>query len=218
MIDINNYFFALLDFITGFVYLLLFKSIVDNFSSKKFNNKIIYTCIFIISMFIFIFQFESSIILISLCIVFYKFNYNKNLLICIFISLLYWFIVYTPIEYISSDAIFYINYNDLIQDFARDYIVVDIESMIIQNIIMLSIFMICIQINKFKNFENKYKKINYMSICIPILINMLMVIVLFRIIAIDKIIAKFHIIILIIIPILVLISKAYNFYMIKKYI
>lgn len=218
MIDINNYFFALLDFITGFVYLLLFKSIVDNFSSKKFNNKIIYTCIFIISMFIFIFQFESSIILISLCIVFYKFNYNKNLLICIFISLLYWFIVYTPIEYISADAIFYINYNDLIQDFARDYIVVDIESMIIQNILMLSMFQICIQINKFKSCENIYKKINYISICIPILINIIMAILLFRIIAIDKVIAKFHIIILIIIPILVLISKAYNFYMIKKYI
>lgn len=218
MIDINNYFSALLDLITGFVYLLLFKSIVDNFSSKKFNNKIIYTCIFIISMFIFIFQFESSIILISLCIVFYKFNYNQNLLICVLISLLYWFILYTPIEYISVDAIFYINYNDLIQDFARNYTVADIESMITQNILMLSMFQICIQINKFKNCENTYKKINYISICIPILINIIMAIVLFRIIAIDKVIAKFHIIILIIIPILVLISKAYNFYMIKKYI
>lgn len=218
MMDINNYFFDLLYFITGFVYLLLFKSIVDNFSPKKNNNKVIYTYIFIISMSIFIFKFENAIILISLCIIFYIFNYNQNFLKCIFISLLYWLIVYIPIEYISVDTVFYINYNDLIQNFATDYIVVDIESMIIQNILMLSIFQVSIQINKFKSFENKYKKTNYLFVCIPIFINILMVIVLFRIIAIDKSIAKFHIRILIIIPILVLISKVYNFYMIKKYV
>lgn len=216
MIDISIYFCTLLDFITGFVYLLVFKSIVDNFSCKKFNNQIIYAFIFLTSIFIFIFEFESSIIFILLCVVFYKFNYQQKFLKCIFISLAYWFLIYIPIEYISVGVVFNINYNDLIQDFNRDFIVVEMECMIILNLLMLIVFQICVQINKFKSFKDTYKKVSYISICIPILINTLMIIVIFRIIAIDKVGSKFYMIILIIVSILVLISKVYNFYMMKK--
>lgn len=218
MVDIHNYFFILLDFITGLVYLLVFKSILDNFSSKKFSNKIIYVFIFLTSIFIFIFKFENSIIFILLCVIFYKLNYKQDLLICILISLSYWILIYLPIEYISVDIVFNINYNELVHDFNIDYIVVDIENMIIQNILMLVVFQICIQIKKFKDFKYTYKKINYISIFLPTLINILMLIVIFRIIAIDKIVSKFYIIILIIVPILVIISKIYHFYMLKKHI
>lgn len=216
MMDIPNYFFNILSFITGLVYLLLFKSILDNFSGKKFSDRINYIVIILTSMFIFIFKFESSIIFILICVAFYKFNYEQNILKSFFISLIYWFCIYIPIEYISLELVFNINYNDLIQDFNRNPIVVQIESMIIQNIFMLVIFQICTQINKFRSIKNTYKKANYISICIPILVNTVMMIIVFRIIAIDKISSNFYILILIIISILALISKIYNFYMMSK--
>jgi sensor histidine kinase YesM len=81
---------------------------------------------------------------------------------------------------------------------------------------MLVIFQICTQKKKFKHFKNTYKKVDYMFICIPVLINILMMIVVFRVIAIDKVITKFYVAILIITPIVVLISKIYNFHMMKK--
>ncbi|MDU2592187.1 MAG: GHKL domain-containing protein [Paeniclostridium sordellii] len=93
---------------------------------------------------------------------------------------------------------------------------VEIESMIIQNILMIIIFKICVQINRFKNFKDLFIKVNYISIVIPFLIDILMVIVVFRIIAIDKSILKFYIIILIFVSILVLLSKWNNFHMMKK--
>ncbi|WP_346047037.1 sensor histidine kinase [Paraclostridium tenue] len=109
-----------------------------------------------------------------------------------------------------------INYNDLILDFNINSIVVDIETMIIQNIFMLIIFKICVQINKFKKFKNICIKMKYISIFVPILIDVLMIIIIFRIIAVDKVISKFYIMILITVSILVLISKWHNFYMMKK--
>lgn len=216
MMDIHNCLFNILSFITGLVYLLLFKSILDNFSCKKFNDPIIYIVIILTSIFLFIFKFESSIIFILVCIVFCKINYNQNILKSFFISLIYWFCIYMPLEYISLDLVFSINYNDSIQGFSRGCVIVEIESMIIQNIFMLVIFQICTQKKKFKHFKNTYKKVDYMFICIPILINILMMIVVFRIIAIDKVITKFYVAILIITPIVVLISKIYNFHMMKK--
>ncbi|MBC6005018.1 GHKL domain-containing protein [Paeniclostridium sp. NSJ-45] len=216
MIDIQNIFLNLLDFITGVVYLLVFKSILDNISCKKLRRRINYTIIILFSICIFSFKFESSIIFILICCVFYKINYEQNILMCIFISLLYCFLVYIPIEYISLDLVFYINYNDLILNFNRSSILVEIESMIIQNILMIIIFKICVQINRFKNFKDLFIKVNYISIVIPFLIDILMVIVVFRIIAIDKSILKFYIIILIFVSILVLLSKWNNFHMMKK--
>jgi DNA-dependent RNA polymerase auxiliary subunit epsilon len=216
MMDIYNNLLNILSFVTGLVYLLLFKSILDNFSCKKFNDPIIYIVIFLTSIFIFIFKFESSIIFILICVSFYKINYKQNILKCFFIGLIYWFCIYMPLEYISLDLVFNINYNDSIQDFSRGCVIVEIESMIIQNIFMLVIFQICTQRNIFKTFKNTYKKINYMLICIPIFMNILMMIVVFRIIAVDKALSKFYILILIIMPILILISKIYIFYMMKK--
>lgn len=216
MMDIHNCLFNILSFITGLVYLFLFKSILDNFNCKKFSDNTNYIVIILISIFIFIFKFEISMIFILICVVFYKINYNQSILKCFFISLIYWFFIYIPLEYISLNLVFNINYNDLTQDFYINSTIVDIEFMIIQNIFMLVIFQICTQKKKFKRFKNTYKKVNYMFICIPILINILMVIVVFRIIAIDKVLEEFYILILIIMPILILISKVYTFYMMKK--
>lgn len=218
MIDINNYFFILLEFITILVYLLVFKSIVDNFSCKKFSDKIIYVFIVLTSIFIFIFQFESSIMFILLCVFFYKFNYHQRIFACIFFSLSYWFLIHIPIEHISLNIVFNINFNNLVQDFTKDYIVFNIENMIIRNILMLVISQIFIQINKFKGFQNIYIKVSniFIYICVPILINTLMIIVIFRIIAIDRVVSKFSIVILIVLFVLVLISKFYNFHMMKK--
>lgn len=216
MIEIYNCFYYLLSFITGLVYLLVFKSISDNLNCKKFRKRMDYAFIICASILIFIFKFESSIIFILIGVTFYKLNYKQNILICIFISLVYWFLIYIPIEHISLNLVFNINYNNLITDFNRKFILVEIESMIMQNVFMLIIFKICMQINKFKRFKNIYIKVNYIYFFIPTLINILMTIVIFRIIAIDKVISKFCIVILIIISALVLISKWHNFHMIKK--
>lgn len=216
MINMQSIFFELLNFITGGVYLLIFKSIVDNISCKKFNKRTSYAFIILSSILIFIFKFESSIIFILICVSFYKLNYEQNILMSIFISLLYWFLIYIPIKYISVDLAFNINYNDLILDFNRNSIVVEIECMIFQNILMLTIFRICVQINKLKSLKNTYKKVNYISICIPILIDILMVTLAFRIIAVDKAISKYYIVILITVSIVVLISKGHSFYMMEK--
>lgn len=216
MTDINNYFYAIISFITGLVYLLLFKSILDNFSCKKLSDRINYIVIILTSIFIFIFKFERSIIFILICVAFYRINYDQSILKCFFISLVYWFFIYIPIEYVSLDLAFYINYNYLTQDFYINSIIVEIESMIIQSIFMLVIFQICTQIKNFQSFKNAYKKGRYMFICIPILINTLMMIVVFRIVAIDKVLSKSYISILIITSIMVLFSKVYIFYMMKK--
>lgn len=216
MINIQNVFFDLLDFITGIVYLLVFKSIVDNISCKKLGERSNYIFIIVVSIFIFIFKFENSIIFILICASFYKINYKQNILMCILISLLYWFLIYIPIEYISLDLVFNINYNSLNFDLNRSSIVVEIESMIIQNILMLIIFKICVQINKIKSVKNIGMKVNYISIFIPILIDILMIIVTFRILAIDTVISKFDIAILITASIIVLISKWNNLYILGK--
>lgn len=216
MIDIQNIFFYLLDFITGLMYLLVFKSIVDNISCKKFSMRINYISIILLSTFIFIFKSKSKIILILICFTFYKTNYKQNFLRCIFISLLYWFIVYIPIEYISVHLSFNINYNNLMFDFNHNLIEIELECMIMYNMIMLIVFMICTQISKFKNFKNLFIKVNYISIIIPISVEILMIIAVFRILAIDKLIFEFHIIILISISILMVLFKCHNFYMMKK--
>ncbi|CEN21109.1 sensor histidine kinase VirS [[Clostridium] sordellii] len=216
MINIQNVFIYLLDFITGIVYLLVFKSIVDNISCKKLGERANYIFIIVVSIFIFIFKFENSIIFILICASFYKINYKQNILMCILISLLYWFLIYIPIEYISLDLVFNINYNSLNFDLNRSSIVVEIESMIIQNILMLIIFKICVQINKIKSVKNIGMKVNYISIFIPILIDILMIIVIFRILAIDKVISKFDIAILITASIIILISKWNHLYILGK--
>ncbi|CEP43553.1 MAG: sensor histidine kinase [Paraclostridium sordellii] len=212
MINIQNIFFDLLDFITGIVYLLVFKSIVDNISCKKLGERAKYIFIIVVSIFIFIFKLENSIIFILICASFYKVNYKQNILMCILISLLYWFLIYIPIEYISLDLVFNINYNSLKFDLNRSSIVAEIESMIIQNILMLIIFKICIQINTIKSVRSIGMKVNYISIFIPILIDILMIIVIFRILAIDKVISKFDIAILITVSIIILISKWNHLY------
>ncbi|CEP41269.1 GHKL domain-containing protein (plasmid) [Paraclostridium sordellii] len=216
MINIQNIFLNLLNFVTGIVYLLVFKSIVDNISYKKLGERANYIFIIVVSIFIFIFKFESSIIFILICASFYKINYKQNILMCILISLLYWFLIYIPIEYISFDLVFNINYNSLSFDLNRSSIVVEIESMIIQNILMLIIFKICVQINKIKSVKNIGMKVNYISIFIPILIDILMIMVIFRILAIDKVISKFDIAILITASIIVLISKWNHLYIFGK--
>ena len=212
MINIQNIFFDLLNFITRIVYLLVFKSIVDNISCKKFSKKVNYTFIIVVSIFIFMFKFESSIIFILICFCLYKISYEQNILMCISISLLSWFLIYIPIEYISLELVFNINYNSLNFDLNRS----SIESMIIQNMLMLIIFKICIQINKIKSVRNIGMKVNYISIFIPILIDTLMIIVIFRILAVDKIISKFDIAILITASIIVLISKWNHLYIFGK--
>lgn len=214
--DIQNVFFYLLDFITGFIYLLVFKSIVDSISCKKFSIKINYIFIILFSIGIFVFRFESSIIFILICFTFYKINYEQSFLRCICISLIYWFLIYIPIEYISLHVAFNINYNNLMSDFNGNSIIAEIECMIMQNILMLIVFMICVQISKFKNFKDLFIKVNYISIIIPISVDILMIIIVFRIVAIDKLISEFHIIILISISILIVLSKWHNFHMMKK--
>lgn len=154
--EIKIIFLELLNFITGVSYLLLFKSIIDNINYKKRSIKVDYVFIILCSIFIFMFKFESSIIFILICFSFYIINYEQNILKCIFISVLYWLLVYISIEYISIDLVFNINYNELIYDLNRNFIVVNIESMIIQDMFILIIFQICIQINKFKSFINIY--------------------------------------------------------------
>ncbi len=214
MIDAHNCFFNILSFINGLVYLLSFKSILDNFSCKKFSDHINYMVIVLTS--IIIFKLESPIIFILICVIFYKINYNQSILKCFLITLISCFLIYIPIAYISLDLVFNINHNDLTQGFKTNSLILKTESMIIQNIFMLVIFQICTQKKRFESFKNKYKKLNYMLICIPILINILMMIVVFRIIAIDEGLAKSYILILTVIPILILMSKVYIFYMMKK--
>ena len=214
MIDAQNCFFNILSFINGLVYLLSFKSILDNFSCKKFSNYINYIVIILTS--IVIFKLESPIIFILTCAIFYKVNYNQSILKCFLITLISFILIYVPIVYFSLDLVFNINHSDLTQGFKTNSLILKTESMIIQNIFMLVIFQICTQKKRFESFKNKYKKLNYMLICIPILINILMMIVVFRIIAIDEALEKFYILILTVIPILILISKIYIFYMMKK--
>lgn len=216
MINVQNCFFDLLIFITGSVYLIIFNYIIDSFSAKRLSNKCIYISIIVFSIFIFIVEFKYSIIYVIICFIFFKLNYKQNTLICIFVSLLYWLVVYISIEYISMDIVLNINYKNLVHNFDTNYMVAYIESLIIQNMLMLVIFKTLIQIKKFKNFKNKYKKISYISMCIPIILNILMMVLTFRIVAIDADISKFHMLILIITPILLLVSEVYNFYMTKK--
>jgi len=81
---------------------------------------------------------------------------------------------------------------------------------------MLVIFQICNQIKKLQIFKNKHGKIIYLFIVIPIIINILIMIVIFRIIAVDNDLPIPYTLILIITPILMLIYYAYIFYMMKK--
>lgn len=216
MIDISNCFFDILSFTTGLGYLILFKSILDNFNCKKFNDRINYTIIIFIAIFIFAFALENEIIFILICTTFYKINYEQSILKCFFISLMYWFLVYIPIENISLYLAFNINYNDITEHFYTDSLIVEIECMIIENIFMIVIAKIFNQMGKLKTIKNTYKKATYIVICIPIIINMLILIIAFRIIAIDKLLIKYCIVILITIAISTLIYNIYTFYIIRK--
>ena len=218
MTNIQNTFLNLLGLITGIVYLITFESIVENISCKKLGKRIKYVFIIVVSIFTFIFKFENSIIFILICASFYKINYKQNILICILISLLYWFLIYIPIKYISLDLVFYINYNSLNFDLNRSSILTEIEIMIIQDILMLIIFNVCVQINKIKSVRSIGIKVNYISLFVPILIDILMIIVIFRIIAIDKFSSKFYIVILLTVSIIILISKWNYLYIWSNYI
>lgn len=92
----------------------------------------------LISIVIFIFEFESSIVFILICFTFYRINYNESILKCIVVSCIYWFCIYIPIEYISLDLAFIINFNDLTKDYYISPNKVELESMIIQFVFMLS--------------------------------------------------------------------------------
>lgn len=214
MIDIHDYFAHVTSFINILIYLFLFKHILDYFSHRKFDNKIIYEVMFVISIVIFIFEFESSIVFVLICFIFYIINYRESILKCILVSCIYWFCIHTPIEYISLDLAFIINFNDLTKDYYINPNKVELESMIIQFVFMLSLLYTLIYA---KNFY-RFKKISDILICIPVIINILTLIVAFRLIAIDRSFFKVDILILICMPILILISNIYFFNMMKKII
>lgn len=216
MMDISNCFYNILSFTTVLSYLILFKYILDNFNCKKFNNRINYTIIIFIAIFIFGFELENEIIFILISTIFYKINYEQSILKCFLISLIYWFFVYIPIENISVYLAFNINYNDLTENFYTDSIIVEIECMIIENIFMMVIAKISNQTVKLKNIKNTYKRVTYIVICTPIIINILILIIAFRIIAIDKFLINYCIMILIAIAISTLIYNVCTFYIIRK--
>lgn len=212
MISAHNYIFYIVSLITILVYLLAFKYILDKLSSKKLSNRINYTIIIFTSIIIFIFKFERSITFIFICSAFYKINYKQNVFKCTKFSLIYWFCVYIPIEYISLELAFHINYNRLTQNFHVNSMKIEIESMLIQIILMLVVTYILTHIKSFY----KLKKIKYIFICIPILINIITIILTFRLIAIDKSLVKYHILLMVLFPILVIFSKIYIFNIVKK--
>ncbi|MGX4601198.1 GHKL domain-containing protein [Faecalimicrobium sp. JNUCC 81] len=127
---------------------------------------------------------------------------------------MYWFCVYIPIEYISLDLAFIINFNDLTKDYYINPNKVELESMIIQFVFMLSSLYTFIYAQNFY----KFKKISDIFICIPVIINILTLIVAFRLIAIDRIFFKVDILILVCMPVLILISNIYFLNMMKKII
>lgn len=217
MIDIQSYFFYFLKFINIFLYLLIFKTIVDNISYKKFSNQFIYAFIFLLSMIIFIIKIKVSIAFILASLVFYKSSYKQSILKCIFISLFYWFIVYILFGCLNIGLVFNINYNDLTLDFNIHPKTFIIECMILQNILMIILFNMSNQLNKFKNFKN-ISKGNHFFMIIPILMNSIMIPCIFRVIAIDKVFSKFYLTILISVYILTIISKWNNFHMFEKII
>lgn len=212
MIDIHTCFFNIISLIDGIVYLLVFKSLLDKLSVQKLSNHINYSIVFVTSILIFILKFESSILFIFICIVFYKINYNESIFKCILVSILYWVFIYIPIEYISLDLAFYINYNELAKDLYVNSIKFEIESMLIQILFMVVISYVLTHIKAFC----KLKKVKDILICIPILINILTVILTFRLIAVDKDLVKYNILILIFLPILIIFSKIYIFNIVKK--
>ncbi len=103
MLDIHDYLINIVSFIDVLIYLFLFKSILDHLSHKKISTKLIYTITILMSIAIFIFEFESPIIFILICVAFYKIIYSESYLKCFIVSIIYWFFVYIPIEYISLD-------------------------------------------------------------------------------------------------------------------
>ncbi len=214
MLDIHDYLINMLSFVDGLVYLFLFKSILDHLSYKKISNKLIYTITILTSISIFIFKFESPIIFVLIFVIFYKIVYSEACLKCFIVSIIYWFCIYAPIEYISLDLAFIINYNNLTQSYYINSNRVELESMIIQIVFMLALLFALIYI---KNFY-RFKRISDIFICIPIIINILTLILAFRLIAIDKSFVKVDIFILIFMPILILISNIYLFSIMKKII
>ena len=200
VVVVQSIFLSILSIIAGCIYILTFKSIGDTINDTSNDG---YNYLFYLILSISMLKLKNSILLILIIALFYYINYRKNIFISTLISGLYWGFIYIPIKHTSIDLISSINSNSL----NPHSVIFDIETLIMQNILMLIAFSISNQISKFKGVKNLNIKFDYKSIIIPILIDIVLIISVFRILAIDTVLTNFDISTLIITTIILIVSK-----------
>ncbi|MGL5752236.1 MAG: hypothetical protein ACRCXT_17005, partial [Paraclostridium sp.] len=136
MLNIDYIFWNIFNFTNIFIYFILFGLLISNTKSKIYP-KTKYLVLGLISLISF--ACNSNVVLISTCtsIIFHKLNYDEDILKCIYSSVIYWFIIYQSIEFISSNIIYIINYSSIFKIEVIDSTIVIIESLILKIVLMI---------------------------------------------------------------------------------
>lgn len=175
----NAIFWYILNFMDLFMYSIFFKLILDSFSIKRFNYKISYLLLFLISMGSFIIAYENIFFYIISCIVFYKINYEGSILKGSIYSTFYWCVIRKIIELVSLHLVCSINYSNIDKRLEfMDGEIVQIELFIFKLVAISLLYLIYIYIYRY----SKLRKIplSFIYMLIPILTNIICVLLVFR--------------------------------------
>lgn len=175
----NTVFWFIFNFMDLFIYFIFFKLILDSFSIKRFNYKISYLLLLLISMGSFIIGYENIFIYIVFCIAFYKINYDGNILKGSIYSTFYWGIIYNFIEFICSKLVFDINYSNM--DRGLEFIdgMIYISEIFIFRLIAISILYL-IYIYIYRYYKSRKSPLLFIYMFIPILTNVICLLLAFR--------------------------------------
>lgn len=173
----NTLFWNIFNFLDIFIYFILFKVLVSNFSEKVTSNKINQISLILTSIISFNVGYKNILIYIFLSIIFYKINYNTNTLKSIVYSCIYWIIIYKLIEYISLELVCMANYLNIHSKVkVMDASIVLLENFMFKIILILVLYSAYVYIKKCY----KIKQIISLYIIIPIVTNILFLLLAFR--------------------------------------
>lgn len=175
----NTVFWWIFNFMDLFMYLIFFKLILDTFSIKRFNYKISYLLLLLISMGSFVIGYENIFIYIVFCIAFYKINYDGNILKGSIYSTFYWCVIHKIMESVSLHLVYNINYSNIDKSLEfMDAEIVQIEFFIFKVIAISLLYLMYIYIYRY--YKLRKIPLSFIYIFIPILTNIICVLLVFR--------------------------------------
>lgn len=177
MLENNTTFWYIFNFLDLFIYFVFFKLLIEYSNKRTTSNKINYISLILLAIISFFIGYKNILIYMIFFIIYYKINYNKNILKVILYSGGYWIVLYRVIEYISLELVCMANYLNIYgKAEVTDPTIALIETFVFKAILSIVLYLIYVYINKCY----KSKKISGIFIFIPIVTNCLSLLLAFR--------------------------------------